>query len=202
MLGEGMAEQQPYDVEHFNRRSLTYEDSLDQRLWFDRVQRRLLKMVEKEYVPTSVLDVGCGTGRLLRKAKARWPKAQFIGVDPAEGMINIARQLMPEAKFYVAKAESLPLPDESVDLVFSTASYNFWLDKEKGLTEIRRVLKVGGLLFLADFWPPFGLSKFIRRFQTNNPHVLGETFRRVGFQVRDQRNWPIFWIVVTSGQRC
>ena len=180
---------------------MTYENSLDQRLWFDRFQRRLLNTVEKDYTPSAVLDVGCGTGRLLRKAKARWPQAQFIGVDPAAGMIENAQRLMPEAKFYVGQAESLPLPDESVDLVFSTASFNFWQNQEKGLREIKRVLQVGGRLFLADVWPPLGLSRFFRRFQTNNPNVIRETFRRVGFQVQDQKNWLTMWLVVTVGER-
>jgi ubiquinone/menaquinone biosynthesis C-methylase UbiE len=195
------AENKKYDTEHFNRRSSTYENSLHQRLWFDRFQRRLLKMVEKGYAPSTVLDVGCGTGRLLRKAKARWPQAQFIGVDPALGMIENARRLMPQAQFYVSQAESLPLPDASVDLVFSTASYNFWLDKEKGLREIKRVLQVGGRLYLADIWPPLGLSKLIPRFEFNNPRVLQETFKRVGFQIRDQRVWLTLWLVVTVAER-
>ncbi len=159
-------------------------------------------MVEKGYTPSTVLDIGCGTGRLLRKEKARWPKAQFIGVDPATGMIENARRLMPDAKFYVSQAESLPLPDASVDLVFSTASYNFWQDKEKGLREIKRVLQVGGRLFLADFWPPWGLSRFIPRFQINNPSALQETFSRVGFQIQDQRKWWTLWLIVTIGERC
>jgi len=158
-------------------------------------------MVEKGFTPRVVLDVGCGTGRLLRKAKVCWPKAQFIGVDPAEGMIENARRLMPDAKFCVGQAESLPLPDASVDLVFSTVSFNFWQDQEKGLGEIRRVLQVGGRLFLVDVWPPFGLSRFIRRFEVNNPDVLRETFRRMRFQLRDQRIWWTFWLVVTVGDR-
>jgi ubiquinone/menaquinone biosynthesis C-methylase UbiE len=199
--GASTAEKKEYDIEHFNRRSSTYENSLDQRLWFDRFQRRLLNMVEKEYTPRTVLDVGCGTGRLLRKAKVRWPIAQFIGVDPAAGMIENARRLMPDAKFYVSQAESLPLSDASVDLVFSTASYNFWQDKEKGLREIKRVLKVGGRLFLADIWPPLGLSRFIPRFQVNSPSALRETFSRVGFQIQDQRKWLMLWLVVTVGKR-
>ena len=181
---------------------MTYENSLKQRLWFDRFQKRVLNMVEKGYTPSTVLDVGCGTGRLLRKAREYWSKAQFIGVDPAAGMMENARRLMPDAKFYVSQAELLPLPDASVDLVFSTASFNHWQDQEKGLREIKRVLQVGGLLFLADVWPPLGLSRFIRHFQANNPIALRETFRRVGFQVRDQRNWRTLWLVVTVGERC
>jgi ubiquinone/menaquinone biosynthesis C-methylase UbiE len=195
------AENKSDAIEHFNRSSLTYENSLAQ-FWFDRIQRRVLNMVERGYTASTILDVGCGTGRLLRKARKYWPKAQFIGVDPAVGMIENARRLMPDAKFYVSQAESLPLPDESVDLVFSTVSFYFWQDKEKGLREIKRVLKVGGLLYLADVWPALGLSRFIPRFQVNNPRALREIFGRVGFHVRDQRNWRRLWLVVTVGERC
>jgi ubiquinone/menaquinone biosynthesis C-methylase UbiE len=190
------------DIEYFNRRSITYENSLRQLLFFDRFQRRVLNMAEKGRAPTTVLDVGCGTGRLLRKAREYWSEAQLIGVDPAAGMIKNAPRLMPDAKFYVSQAESLPLPDASVDLAFSTASFHHWQDQEKGLREIRRVLQVGGLLLLADVWPPFGLSKLIRHFQTNNPNALWETFSRAGFHVRNQRKWWTLWLVVTVGERC
>ncbi len=190
------------DIERFNRWSLTYENSLGQRFLFDRIQRRVLNMAEKGHTPNTILDVGCGTGRLLRKARKYWPKAQLIGVDPADGMIENARRLTPDAKFYISKAESLPLPDESVDLVFSTASFHHWQDQEQGLREIKRVLQVGGLLFIADFWLPLGLSKFISHFRTNNPNAIRETFRRAGFQVRNQRRLWTLWQVVTVGERC
>lgn len=190
------------DIEHFNYWSSTYENSWGQRLLFDRLQRHVLNMAaEKANTPNTVLDVGCGTGRLLRKARKYWPETQLIGVDPADGMIENARRLTPDAKFYVSQAESLPLPDESVNLAFSTASFHHWQDPEKGLSEIKRVLQVGGLLFLADFWLPLGLSKLIRYFQTNDPSAIRETFRRVGFRVQDQRKLWTLWQAVTVGER-
>ena len=190
------------DIEHFNHWSSTYENSWGQWLLFDRVQRRVLNMAaEKGNTPNTVLDVGCGTGRLLRKARKYWPETQLIGVDPADGMIENARRLTPGAKFYVSQAESLPLPDESVNLAFSTASFHHWQDQEKGLREIKRVLRIGGLLFLADFWLPLGLSKLIRYFQTNDPSAIRETFRSVGFRVQDQRKLWTLWQAVTVGER-
>ena len=190
------------DIEHFNHWSSTYENSWGQRLLFDRLQKRVLNMAtEKANTPNTVLDVGCGTGRLLRKARKYWPQAQLIGVDPADGMIENARCLTPNAKFYVGQAESLPLPDESVNLAFSTASFHHWQNQEKGLREIKRVLQVGGLLFLADFWLPLGLSKLIRYFQTNDPNAIRETFRRAGFRVQEQRKLWTLWQAVTVGER-
>jgi ubiquinone/menaquinone biosynthesis C-methylase UbiE len=195
-----MAEKKSDDVQYFNRRSLTYETSLKQWFFFDRIHKAVLNMVEKEYAPDVVLDVGCGTGRLLRKVKERWPKAQLIGVDAAAGMIQNARKLMPYATFYVSKAESLPLPDASVDLVFSTVSFHHWQDKEKALREIKRVSRLGSRLFLADIWPPLGLSRFRRHFQPNNPAKIRETFANAGLQVQDQKRRLRLWLLITVAE--
>jgi ubiquinone/menaquinone biosynthesis C-methylase UbiE len=100
--------------------------------------------------PGCILDVGCGTGRLLRAVSIRWPEAQLIGVDPAKEMVSQASRLYPNAAFKLASAESLPLPDESADIVLSSISFHHWADQKKGLQEIARVLRPGGLLCLAD----------------------------------------------------
>lgn len=146
------------DVQHFERWSRNYEDSWMQRLLFSRVHSAVLDLAASLPTPASVLDVGCGTGRLLRAAAARWPEAQLIGVDPAEGMVEIARQLTPSATVHRALAQSLPLPDASVDLVFSTLSFHHWRDHAGGVREIARVLRPGGHFILADFAPPRGLA--------------------------------------------
>jgi SAM-dependent methyltransferase len=184
----GMVEKKPEDIPYFNRRSFTYENSLEQWFFFDRIQKAVLNMVEKEYTPQVVLDVGCGTGRLLRKVRERWPRAQLIGVDAAAGMVNKARQLMPYAMFYVSKAESLPLPDDSVDLALSTASFHHWQDKEKALREIKRVLRLGGRFYLGDIWPPFGLSIFASHFRSNNPVRIRETSSMLGCTLKTKED--------------
>jgi ubiquinone/menaquinone biosynthesis C-methylase UbiE len=196
-----MVEKKSDDVQYFNRRSLSYENSLEQWFFFDRFHKAVLNMVEKEYTPEVVLDVGCGTGRLLRKVRERWPAARLIGVDAAAGMIEKARQLTPYATFYVSKAESLPLPDASVDLVFSTASFHHWQDKEKALCEIKRILRLGGRFFLADIWPPMGLSRLSRHFQSNSPARIRETFANAGLYVKDQRRRLRLWLLITVGER-
>ena len=196
-----MVEKKSDDVQYFNRRSLTYETSLEQWFFFDRIQKAVLNMVEKESTPEVVLDVGCGTGRLLRKVRERWPIARLIGVDAAAGMIEKARQLMPYALFYISKAESLPLPDASVDLVFSTASFHHWQDKEKALREIKRVLRLGGRFFLADIWPPLGLSMFSHHFQSNDPARIRKTFADAGLHVKEQKRQLRLWLLITVGER-
>jgi ubiquinone/menaquinone biosynthesis C-methylase UbiE len=192
--------QKKADVQAFDQRSATYENSRRQGYIFDRVQRIVLDLAKNGKKPESILDVGCGTGRLLRKAKERWSDARLIGVDPAEGMIRQATQLFPEAEFHVAMAESLPLPDASVDLVFSTLSFHHWSDQAKGVSEIARVLRPEGRFLLADIMLPFGLSLIFLHFKRNNPAKTREMFAQAGLNVEfQQRQWRWSRILVVTG---
>lgn len=106
--------------------------------------------------PVRTLDVGCGTGALLRLLAARLPGAAgFVGVDAARGMVAAARSapgLDSRIQFAQSAAERLPFPDASFDLVVSTASFDHWADQRVGLTECSRVLRGDGRLVLADLF--------------------------------------------------
>lgn len=104
--------------------------------------------------PDVVLDIGCGTGRLLASAMQRWPAASVHGVDPAVRMIEVAAQRIPTADLRVATAEHLPYADASVDLILSTTSFGHWSDAQAGLQEVRRVLRPGGSCLIAEHAPP------------------------------------------------
>ncbi len=119
-------------------------------LLFDRVHRQLLARLPAGFAPATVLDIGCGTGRLLRRMRDRWPAASLVGVDLAEGMVAQARQRTPGATILQAPAERLPLEAGSVDLVTSTTSFHHWSDQAQGIREAARVLRRGGLFILAD----------------------------------------------------
>jgi ubiquinone/menaquinone biosynthesis C-methylase UbiE len=191
------------DVKKFNIWSGTYEDSWLQYLYFDRIHKGVLNLVDGVSAPVDLLDVGCGTGRLLRKIRERWPYAQLIGIDPAEGMVKKARQMMPDSTFMVSSAESIPLPDTSLDLVFSTTSFHHWSDQLQGIREIRRVLRPGGQFFLADIAPlPFFL-RFVHRGQgqLRNQNEVRNMFEQAGLEVQAQRRLFIGHILVTSGIR-
>src|SRR5258708_23548778 len=154
------ASYQTRDVQHFERWSHSYEGSWMQSRFFTRVHSAVLDLAAWLPPPSSVLDVGCGTGRLLRAAATRWPDAQLIGVDPAQGMVDGARQLTPSASIHRGLAESLPLPDASVDLVFSTMSFHHCHDQATAVREIARVLRPGGHFILADVALPRMLTWF------------------------------------------
>src|SRR5712691_2379119 len=71
-----------------------------------------------------VLDVGCATATLLIAAKARYPTAHLVGVDPDERALQIARKKIARQRVEVevvhARAENLPFQPSSFDLVMSS----------------------------------------------------------------------------------
>jgi len=136
--------------QHFNDWSETYERSFVQWLLFDRVHRGVLRRMPADFVPANILDIGCGTGRLLRRMHLRWPSAVLAGVDVAEGMVAQARAQTAYATIHQAPAEHLPIENDSVDLATSTTSFHHWSDQAQGVREAVRVMRKGGLFILAD----------------------------------------------------
>jgi SAM-dependent methyltransferase len=103
-----------------------------------------------------VLDVGCGTGNLLRSAGKRYPTVDLVGLDPDPKALARAGRKLRRARLTVQLdrgfAQELPYPDGSFDRVFSSLMLHH-LDSESKdalLAEVRRVLRPDGLLILAD----------------------------------------------------
>ena len=60
-------------------------------------------------------------------------ETQLLGVDPAPGMIEVAKRLTPTARLYLGTGEALPLEEASVDLALSTISFHHWQDQAAGV---------------------------------------------------------------------
>lgn len=152
-------------MERFDRWASTYDRHWMQRVIFEPVQQTVLDLAEQEGPPPgAILDIGCGTGRLLRAAEARFPGAQLSGVDPAPEMVRQARASVGEGsliRFEQAGAEELPFPDRRFDLVFSTLTFHHWSDQSRAVSEVARVLAPGGRWLLADFLAT-GLMRIVR----------------------------------------
>ena len=84
------------DVDRFNRWAGTYDSHWMQRRIFEPIQRTVLEVAgEQVERPAAILDVGCGTGQLLRAAELRYPGARLEGVDAAAEMVNHVRREAP-----------------------------------------------------------------------------------------------------------
>lgn len=150
-----------------------------------------------------VLDVGCGPGYLARRAAlAVGPQGRVEGIDPSPEAITDARRGAPaNTSFQIAAAEQLPFPDETFDVVLSSLALHHIPPENRptALHEMRRVLKTGGKLLIADFRPPRNL--LVRRLMgalgghamqhnpvSQIPHLITAAGLRVTGQ-GDQRHW-------------
>lgn len=97
---------------------------------------------------TQVLDIGCGEGRFCRMLAAQG--METIGIDPAAALIAQARALHPAGRYLVEGASAVSLPDASVDLAICYLSLIDIPDLDAAIAEIRRVLRPGGRLLIAN----------------------------------------------------
>ncbi|WP_373058058.1 class I SAM-dependent methyltransferase [Gemmatimonas sp.] len=111
-----------------------------------------------------VLDVGCGTGVLLKQLRERMPDARFLGVDAAPRMLAQARQrLGRRVPLVEGSGEALPLSDRSVDAVVCTSALHYMADAPRALSEMHRVLTPGGTLVLVDWCADFVTMRALDR---------------------------------------
>jgi SAM-dependent methyltransferase len=101
---------------------------------------------------TRVLDVGCGSGEFCQLAAARG--AAVSGIDAAEGMIEVASQLLPDADLRVGAMERLPWEEGSFDVVTGFNAFQFAADFVAALAEARRVARPGGLVAICNWGRP------------------------------------------------
>jgi SAM-dependent methyltransferase len=104
----------------------------------------------------SIVDLGTGTGSLAR-GFARCG-CHVIGIDPAEDMLEAARELDASAgvsvEYRVARAEDTGLPDAAFDVVAAGQCWH-WFDRPRAAAEAARILKPDGILVIAHFdWIP------------------------------------------------
>jgi ubiquinone/menaquinone biosynthesis C-methylase UbiE len=149
------------DVQAFDERASSYESGRHGQLHQEISDRVVELALSRVPAARRVLDVGCGTGYVLRQFAARLPSAgEFLGVDPAPKMIEVARAASSDERlnFMRGTAELLPAGESAYDLVVSTTSFDHWTDQAAGIRECARALAPGGTLVLTDqfsnlLWP-------------------------------------------------
>lgn len=104
-----------------------------------------------DWAGRTVLDVGCGTGFHLPWFATT--AASVVGVEPHADLVALARRRtrrLPNVVVHQGAAQSLPLPDASVDVVHARWAYFFGPGCEPGLAELDRVVRRGGTAYVID----------------------------------------------------
>ncbi len=150
-----------------------------------------------------VLDVGCGTGLIARRAAATvGDRGSVAGIDVSADMIEVAESLAvgdgAPIEWHQGDAASLPFPDGSFDVVLCQMSLMFVEDRQAAMSEMHRVLAQGGRVLIStpgSIQPTFELMEqaivehispdlagFVRMvFSMDDPAVHDELLREAGF---------------------
>lgn len=112
----------------------------------ERLGREVLERLQLTGDET-VLDAGCGSGRVTQALLERLPRGHVIAVDGSPEMIAAARNRLGEAvEFLIQDLEQLDLGGRYVDAVLSTATFHWIGDHPRLFTKIRAALRPGGQL--------------------------------------------------------
>ena len=169
----------------------------------------------------SVLDLACGTGTLAIDVKKDHPKAKVSALDGDAAILQRAKRKAKDAGVKIAfqqgLANELPYEARSFDVVLSTLFFHHLTDEAKADTaeEIRRVLRLGGRVLIADWGRPqdplmrmmFQNVQMLDGFRNTSSNVAGklpEFLREAGLKrvsVVDRMRTPLGTVEIVSGIR-
>ncbi|HME76862.1 MAG TPA: class I SAM-dependent methyltransferase [Mycobacterium sp.] len=192
----------PYrDVAAYNDRAGEYDLGSRGRMHHQISERTASLAVATVPTPNRVLDLGCGTGYLLRTLAGRYPDAeQLVGVDAAPEMVKTANAVTQDDRltFAVGVAEQIGYPDGTFDLIVSTTSFDHWSDQQAGLRECARVVRPGGGLVLVDQFSWLLLPTMLtsRRGKARTRRRAARLLRNAGFS---SPHWRRLYAVIING---
>lgn len=137
----------------WDRRAKTYGEKGNFYHRFQDLQKEVISTANLQN-NTNFLDLGCGPGWAVCYVSSLLNgQGYFVGIDISQGMIEKAKQNALGLKnivFYKASAEELPLENDFFTIIICANSFHHYLNPIKALTEIYRVLKQGGRIYIVD----------------------------------------------------
>ena len=155
----------------FDAWSRVYDFPLVQQATYRPVHDAVLRKLVARSGVRAVLDLGCGTGQLLRRIAETFPSSRPVGCDYSGGMLAEASARVRDASWTAASdgathatpalvrgdAMRLPFHDATFDAIVSTEAFHWFPDHDAAIAEIARVLMPNGVLLLGFVNPPLGL---------------------------------------------
>jgi len=125
-----------------------------------------------------VVDVGCGTGIVTAELAERVGQEAIAAIDPSPPFISAVRMRLPHVDLREGRAEELPFDDDTFDLAVSQLAVHFMADPERGLAEMGRVVRPGGVV-AAAVWDVYGggspLSVFWQAAHAFEPQAMASS---------------------------
>jgi len=138
----------------FDRAATHYDRAAD--LQKEVADELLDRLAGIRVTPERIVDLGCGTGYAVAQLQRMYRSAEVLGIDFAPAMaarVGRGGRIRRRPIGVCGDARRTPLPDQSVDLVFSNLTLQ-WIDDLRALfTEIRRILRPEGVLMFSTFGP-------------------------------------------------
>jgi SAM-dependent methyltransferase len=166
----------------------------------ERVARAALELLALQPAD-AVLELGCGSGRLLAALAARLHAGFAAGIDPSELMVRHAharnRHWIARGRVEVRKAHSGDLgafPDGRFHKVFGAHVIYFWTEPARDLAEIRRVLHPGGRLLLGFFPEEAGGRGARFPIERAGPWLRAAGFREIRIHRHDAGGRTLAWV--------
>ena len=151
-----------------------------------------------------VLDVGCGTGELLRRLRAKYPDAQLAGLDPVAEMLAVASdKLSGREELKIGYADALPWSSASFDVVVSCNMFHYITHPVEALREMARVLRPGGTIVLTDWCDDYIACRVCNLYLRLTNRAFYKTYRRAeclallkqaGFHELSLERYKINWL--------
>ena len=138
----------------FNQQAATYDKDIKGQ----HARSLYPALLEKlSHIPfQSALDLGCGTGEMLKLILQKDPLKELYGIDISEEMLAVAKSKLPEqVQLLLGDSELLPFSDGSFDVVYCNDSFHHYPSPQNVLREVHRVMKPGGTFLMGDCWQPY-----------------------------------------------
>jgi len=131
--------------------SKAYEDPMNKNFLYGEITTKFLRKIKFREIDRFALDIGCGTGFVFDELYSSLEKFKIsaLGIEPAKGMLDIARKKYKNfsiISFKEGSFENIPCSDSSVDRIFSTLALHWVKDLGVAIQEMKRVLKPNGII--------------------------------------------------------
>ena len=153
---------------YFNKTSKYYYTQGDGKFANPTYEEVIPRVIKAQ--PKIMLDLGCGTGDMVKQILEKEPDIQVCGLDIAENMVKKAAYNIPDGDIRLGDAEDIPWENEKFDLIVCNSSFHHYPNPKRALREMRRVLKKDGKIIFGEPTAPGLIRRVVNLVCRISPH--------------------------------